>query len=117
MSICWYCHWGWPKPVADIFLAAKAALDGDDTPLLYGPAHVVWADENFDCAPWCLEHFGEYSSGLYAEEQAVVRQSLEQLAALPSDQRDIWPEAFGDRDDPENYPPPPGMEMVRINIL
>lgn len=36
MGICWYCYWGWPKPVADIFLAAKAALNGDDTPILLG---------------------------------------------------------------------------------
>ncbi len=95
-------------------MAAKAELDGDDTPLLYGPAHVVWEDENFDSAPWCLEHFDEYSGGLSDKEKAVVRHSLEQLAALPDETLDVWPAAYGDRDDPEHYPPPVGMEMVKI---
>lgn len=54
MSICWYCHWGWAKPVADIYEKAVDLLDGDSSPLEFGPAHVVWSDENFEMAEECL---------------------------------------------------------------
>ena len=42
MSECWYCHWGWPEPVAQIYLAAVAALGGDAAPLAVwsGPCRV-----------------------------------------------------------------------------
>jgi hypothetical protein len=50
MGICWFCYWGWPKPVADIYLKALAKLDGYDSPLHFGPAHIIWDDENFDRA-------------------------------------------------------------------
>ena len=48
MGMCWWCHWGWPKPIHDIYDKALAALDGDESPLLYGPAHVVWVHEIWD---------------------------------------------------------------------
>ncbi|GAH80793.1 unnamed protein product, partial [marine sediment metagenome] len=54
---CWYCHWGWAKPVAEIYTAALAALDGDSSLLEYGPSHIVWADENWDWAERSLENF------------------------------------------------------------
>jgi hypothetical protein len=113
MSICWDCHWGWPKPVADIFLEAKTALDGDDTPLLYGPGHIVWADENFDSAQWCLENFDKYRGDLTDEEAAVARYALEQLAALPDAVVFVCPPDY-DGEHPENYPPPVGVEMVKV---
>jgi hypothetical protein len=113
MSICWDCHWGWPKPVADIFLEAKAALDGDDAPLLYGPGHIVWSDENFDSTQWCLDNFDKYSDHLDAEEAAIVRRSLEQLAALPESVVFVCPADY-DGEHPEHYPPPAGVEMVKI---
>lgn len=112
--ICWYCHWGWPKPVADIFLDAKAELGGNDYPLLYGPAHVVWADENWDCAQGCLDEFERWRGDNSDEDLAIVRRSLEQLAALPADVWDVEPGDY-DGKHPENYPPPVGVEMVRID--
>lgn len=112
MSICWFCHWGWPKPVADIFNAACDALEGDDSPLLFGPGHIVWSDENFDSAPWCLENFATYAGDLTAEEAVIVRRSLEELAALPNDAYDIVPSDY-DGEHPENYPPAAGVEMVQ----
>ena len=47
---CWWCHWGWPKPIADIYDDCVERLGGDEGPLLWGPAHVVWADENWELA-------------------------------------------------------------------
>ena len=46
MGLCYYCHWGWPKPIADIYdkyleIAGSSAMH-------FGPAHVVWEDENFE---------------------------------------------------------------------
>lgn len=113
MGICWYCHWGWPKPVADIFLRAKAAL-GDDYWLDFGPGHIVWSDENFDSANWCLEHFDEYSDGMDEHSKSVVRKSLEELKALAPELYDVEPEDYDD-ENPQNYPPPAGAEMVRVH--
>lgn len=110
--ICWYCHWGWPKAVADIYLKAKGEL-GFENALHYGPAHVVWEDENFDRAEWCLENFEKYSGELSEKEAAVVRRSLEELAALPLSERCVEPEDY-DGEAPENFPPRAGLVMLRI---
>ena len=60
MSACWYCYWGWPRPIRDIYDAAAEEFLGDETALLYGPAHVVWADEDWMLAQHCLDHFDEW---------------------------------------------------------
>src|SRR3990170_4665508 len=39
MGICWYCYWGWPKPVAEIYQSALRELAGDESPLHYGMGH------------------------------------------------------------------------------
>lgn len=114
--ICWYCHWGWPKPVADIFLAAVATLDGDDYPLLYGPAHVVWCDENWHLAQSCLTDCDRNLTELDAHALGVVRRSLEQLAALPESEWNVIPDGY-DGAHPENYPPLAGVEMVDVRTL
>ncbi len=111
--ICWYCHWGWPKAVADIYLKALADLDGCDTPLLYGPAHIVWGDENFDSAEWCLEHFDDDTGDYTVDEMTIVRQSLLELKKLPEEVIDIEPDDY-DGEHPERYPPPSGIEMVKV---
>jgi hypothetical protein len=99
--------------VADIFLKAKAALAGDDYPLMYGPAHVVWSDENWHLAQDCIDAFDKYRRDLTDEQARVVRHSLEQLAALPQSAWDVEPEDY-DEEHPENYPPPEGVEMVKV---
>ena len=114
MGICWYCHWGWPKPVADIYSRACVALgDEDGHALHYGPAHIVWEDENFGSAEWCLEHFDEYSENLSDTEKTVVRQSLVELVALPLDVRDVEPEDYDD-EHPALFPPPADVVMVKV---
>jgi hypothetical protein len=115
MSQCWSCYWGWPEPVARIYLEAVAALDGDTAPLDYGPGHVVWSDENFDLAEACLQEcdtaaaLGDDSP----EQMAIVRQSLQALAALPRETWDVCPAAY-DGEHPEQYPPPAGIAMVQV---
>lgn len=78
---------GWPKPVADIYQKALQALDGYESPLHYGPAHIVWDDENFDSAEWCLENFDKYKGDYSDADLAIVKKSLEELVALPLETR------------------------------
>lgn len=112
MGICWFCHWGWPKPIADIYIRALHDLGGDDRPLHFGPAHVVWEDENFDSAEWCLENFEEYAGGFSEKDLVVVRRSLEELTRLPLSIR-REPEGYDD-EHPEMFPPPEGLAMVKM---
>lgn len=113
MSICWYCHWGWAKPVADIYEKAVDLLDGDSSPLEFGPAHVVWSDENFEMAEECLGMFDERAadSHISNEDLEVVRQSLIDLCRIPIDVRCPCPDDY-DLENPSNYPP--SVETVRI---
>jgi len=104
MGICWYCYWGWPKAIKDIYDKAIEKLDGDENPLHFGPSHIVWEDENFDSAQWCLDNFDKHSDNLSDEDKAVVRWSLEQLL-LPDNVINSEPEDYDD-EHPENYPPP-----------
>lgn len=117
MGICWYCHWGWPEPVAAIYREAVAALAGDDYPLRSGPSHVVWEDENFDDygVRLCLERCSREDPSTEDVSDAaleVVRRSLEALLALPESIRCPEPEDYDDAH-PEHYPPPSGVVMVR----
>lgn len=112
MGICWYCHWGWPKKVMDIYQDALKKLDGDESPLHYGPSHIVWADENFDSAEWCLEHFEDNESRFSEEDLKIVRESLGKLAKMPLKERCVEPEDYDD-ENPSLYPPPEGVEMTR----
>lgn len=113
MGTCWYCHWGWSKPVAEIYLEALKKLHGDMMPLHYGPAHIVWEDENFDSAEWCIKNFDKYGTNLNLYEKQVVKESLEKLAALPLDIRCVEPNDY-DEEHPELFPPPDGIEMVKV---
>jgi hypothetical protein len=112
MGICWYCHWGWPKAIRDIYDQALKKINGNQSALYYGPAHVVWADENFDLAQSCLDSFDEYSKELSEEEKIVVRWSLEQLLLLPENIINSEPKDY-DGEHPENYPPPSNIEWEK----
>lgn len=111
MSICWWCHWGWPKPIRDIYEEALKKLDGDESPLHYGPAHVVWEDENWDFAQYCLDHFDEREYKYSPEDLEVVRWSLEEL--LKIDKKFLEePEGY-EGEEPEKYPPPKDWDMMK----
>jgi hypothetical protein len=111
--MCWFCYWGWPQPVADIFNEAKRQLGGNDSPLLWGPAHIVWEDENFDSAEWCLETWeGNVPFSKYEEfELDVVRESLEKLVLVPKKYRKLPGEW---EDDVVNSPPPADWVMEHV---
>jgi len=109
MGICWYYHWGWPKAIHDIYNAALEKLDGDMSPLNFGPAHIVWEDENWDSAQWCIDHFDEYSKDLSEDEKSVVMWSLQELLKLPERVLNAEPKNY-DNEHPENYPPPSDIE-------
>ena len=79
----------WPKEIADIYKKALEKLDGDIMPLNFGPAHIVWADDNFDAAEWCLEHFDEYAGEHTAAELKIVKWSLTELIKIPFAKRNI----------------------------
>jgi len=102
--ICWFCHWGWPKAISDIYNEAIRQLGADDS-LHYGPAHVVWDDENWNSAQSCLDTFDEHSEHLTEYEKSVVKWSLEELLKLPDNIINIQPDDY-DGENPQNYPPP-----------
>lgn len=113
MGICWYCHWGWAKSVAEIYIKAVEKLNGDSSSLHYGPAHLVWADENWDRVDWCLDHFEENKGDNTNDELAIIKWSLEELAKIPIEQRKIEPENYDGRY-PENFPPAPDVEVMKV---
>lgn len=108
MGICWYCHWGWPKAIRDIYDQVLAKLDGNE-PLHFGSAHIVWEDDNFDSAQWCLDNFDKYADDLSEKEKTIVRESLEQLLLISGRIISAQPENYDD-EHPENYPPPSDIE-------
>lgn len=113
MGICWPCYWGWPKVVADIYLRALDKLGGDESPLHFGPAHVVWEDENFQCAQKCLDDFDKYTDGYTPEEMRIVKDSLIELSKLSESEYDVVPEDYDD-EHPELYPPNSELTMIKI---
>ena len=109
MGYCWFCFHGWPEKIDAIYKEAVEKLSGDESVLHWGPSHIVWEDENFDSAQWCLDHLQEYRDEYRDEytddEIEVCKWSLEQLLELPEDMKRP-PEGFDDDDDhPEKFPP------------
>jgi hypothetical protein len=120
LPVCWYCRWGWPKAVADIYDRHGNAGDLD-----WGPAHVVWADENFDddVIRACLRECDEWDARPEPGDgdntdhylSAVARASLIELLAVPESVRIPRPdydESPHDGRSVEDFPPPPEIEMV-----
>jgi len=110
MAECWYCHWGWSRPVVEIYRRHEDVAG--EQAMQFGPAHIVWSDENFDrnSVQWCLDHFDRHRSDHNGDELAAVRQSLVDLLALTDDVRDPCPSSYeGER--PELFPP--AIEMDR----
>ena len=112
--MCWYCRWGVPVAVADIYYIAEKKL-GETFPMAmhYGPAHIVWDDNNLsdENIKWCIEHFDEYKHGYPESELEVVMWSLKELLKIPEKERDIAPE---DDEGCHLMDIPPTVETVRI---
>ncbi len=124
MGICWYCHWGWPKQVYDIYMKYLALLDGDDVLLEFQQAHIVWSDENFEteCIESCIIHADEYwdKENVTKEEHDLITESLKELLLVPEEIRCCEPEEYivknrtgNNEADPKDYPPPAGIVMVK----
>ena len=115
MSVCWHCYWGWPIEIAEIYELACNKIG--DRALEFGPAHVVWSDENFELAQWCLDEFDtwiqDHNDGRFdSEELEVVRQSLVDLTSVP-DELKREPAGY-DGENPGQYPPPKHWIMKRM---
>jgi hypothetical protein len=117
MGICWYCYWGWSEPVAEIYIKALSKLNKDNSPLCFGPSHIVWEDENFgnDSIEWCLQELNSFENKYYErftpEDLKVVKWSLEELMKVPLEIRCPEPEDYDDTN-PELFPPK--IKMVKI---
>lgn len=83
-----------------------------DMAMEFGPAHVVWSDENFDTASIesCLSD--PEVGDLTPAERVAVLQSLRELLAVPEEIRCCEPEDY-DGEHPANFPPPEGLVMRR----
>ncbi len=108
--ICWYCHWGWSKEVADIY--DRYVETAGESAMHYGPAHIVWEDENFERhhVQWCLDHFDDYRGDHTDKELTAVKQSLLDLLQLSDDVLNPEPSDY-DGKHPENYPPQVEMRL------
>lgn len=116
MGICWYCYYGWSKQVADVD-DKYLALTNEEV-MHYGPAHIVWDDENFEMGSiqYCIDSAGkwneEWNKGRFADEDvALVVESLKELMLIPEEIRCCCPEDYDD-ENPDKFPPS-GVEMVK----
>lgn len=102
---CYFCHWGWPPEIQAVYERGLEAAG--HSAMHFGPAHVVWEDENFDSAQWCIDHFDNHSEKLDDVQRAAVLRSLQELVALP-DPLKTSPEGYvlEDDTDPADFPPP-----------
>lgn len=111
MKNCWYCYWGWAKPVADIYNKTVRQGIVDDYDMCH-IGHPVWEDENFDdiTIKSTIQHIHmNYNTFLvswgYTKTQInAVCKSLEQLLEIPEHERCIEPKDY-DGEHPEKYPP------------
>lgn len=118
MSECYFCYWGWPPEIQEIYDRAMSDLEAQYVPgaecfdersahsvMHFGPAHIVWEDENFDHAGWCVDNFDKYSDGLTEEQKTIVLRSLKELVQVPEALK-VAPEG-----EPYHNPPPWGEKL------
>lgn len=105
-GLCWYCYWGWAEPVAA--LKDRAIEELGETVVESGPAHIVFADENFsdDSIQWCISECDNPSHKYHLEafEIARLRHYLTELLLIPEHIRCCEPKDY-DGEHPENFPP------------
>ena len=121
MVSSWFCFWGWPRPVADIYVRAVRKLNGDSYALRYGPSKMVWEGGHFSQAKLCLECWDVRSwGGLTESELEVVRTSLEELTQVDPDLL-VPPKDYCGRprsvSAPALYPPRPDVTYVRMGTI
>lgn len=120
MGICWYCYWGWPEQVAEIYRKFSARVSDPCSVLDYGPGHIVWADENFETEhiEWCIANGAEWREHkwdakwpnphegllLSDEDFELAIQSLKELLEVPEKVRCCVPADYDD-ENPAKFPP------------
>lgn len=130
MSNCWYCYWGWPEQTANIYSRYEKLLrmlsdrykEHESLPdlaaaftLNYGPGHIVWEDENFDCAQWCLDEATNNFSEWPKKIMALHKRALRELLRLPGWLINLEPEEYQSGEGSvEEWPPPIGVKMIHI---
>ena len=113
--MCCFCSWGWPEPIAKIYLKAVADLEDlgwDLSSLHFGPAHTVWEDSNFDLAQSCIDDFEKYSRDFTAPELEIVLRSLRELLDVPDELKEC-PEWY-DGNEPRLRNPFPGVKLIKV---
>lgn len=79
----------WSEAVEKIYADALAAMDGDESPLRFGPGHIVWDDGNFDdddirfCLDLCDSQRASFLDRFDEADLEIVRASLEGILAIP----------------------------------
>lgn len=55
--------------------------DPGEFAMKYGPAHIVWADGNYErgAVQFCLDHWGEYDGPISENALCIVKESLTEL--------------------------------------
>jgi len=101
----------------DIYQEAVRRLGDNEYLLDFGPSHVVWSDENWGSAQWCLDNFDRYvgymdEDSYTQEDLEVIKWSLRELTKLPDEIIYAVPEDYDD-ENPALYPPPEGMIVIR----
>ena len=118
MGVCWYCYWGWPKQVRDIY--DKYLEMVGESAMHYGPAHIVWEDENFEdenidfCLVECEKEITNPIEPVNHTrlDTTWIRESLRELKAIPVEIRCCEPADYQGYN-PEKFPPPPELVMVK----
>ena len=87
--MCYYCENGLPPRVAAIINPLLERFPGAE----FGPGHVVFSDFNLEgeTIQWCLDNFGQFSSGHPAAELEATRTALLALLEIPEDERNPMP--------------------------
>ena len=134
---CWWCYWGWPLAIIEIYERARDDIDAllpipsaendwtewqgapltGEQALRWGPAHCVWEDENFD-GDFSFEFRKcdeiEKRANWHPGAMDIVRRSLRELQALAEGIRNPAP-TYGlkDDDEPSDFPPPAPLLMSK----
>lgn len=94
----------WGVKTKAVYRVSLEAVGGDADVLDYGPAHVVWADDNFEdesiqfCLGECETRRQEWLDKFGEAKLDAVRTSLELLLKIPEDERGDDPQDYGDDD-------------------
>lgn len=134
---CYFCYWGWPKPIAEIYQRAYKDLEDlaetehDDANWLeyenpydvlhFSFGHLVWEDENWNQASWSHEegiNNPEKYKNLSIGQKAILLRSLCELHHINDNikycqaYQNCYSKGMGD---PKDHPPE--IEFVKTELI